>query len=532
LNLLKRFPIYPWLFAIFPILALLSNNLGQVDLAVALRPLIISLVSATVLVLFLRLIFKEWLKPALITTLILVLFFSYGQVQSLISNTIIFGFAIGRRIFIVPLYVILSGLGLWLILRLKIPSQDQAMVLNLIGLFLLVFPLYNIIGWSIKTSSEMAKYNADNPVLDAYSEKLVPKNPQALPDVYYIVMDEFGRQDVLKNDWNTDDSGFINELRKMGFYVADCSMSNYFHTELSLTSTLNFEYLQNLVSGIGPGKNISALVPFLEHSQARRELEGAGYKTVSYSVASYIFNWSDATVSYTYQKDGLQPFEYLLLNSTAFRALSGGRSNGNMQVDDDASSDNNSEMDNDNNFPYKSYYDREIYEFKLMDNITSFPGPKFVFAHIFGSHMPYVFKSDGSVNTNSNYWGGDPDGNPTSGFYNEDGYRQSIQFDSNRMLGIVKNILEHSKTPPIIVLAGDHGKGAHRPMNLNAYYLPDGGEKYLYPSITPVNTFRIIFNTYFGTHYDLLPDYSYSSNLMATDRFTLYNETNPACLNK
>ena len=44
---------------------------------------------------------------------------------------------------------------------------------------------------------------------------------------------------------------------------------------------------------------------------------------------------------------------------------------------------------------------------------------------------------------------------------------------------------------------------------LNAYYLPDVGQSVLYPSITPVNTFRVIFNLYFNTNYELLPDKSY-----------------------
>jgi len=42
---------------------------------------------------------------------------------------------------------------------------------------------------------------------------------------------------------------------------------------------------------------------------------------------------------------------------------------------------------------------------------------------------------------------------------------------------------------------------------LNAYYLPGVNiDKLLYPSITPVNSFRMIFNQYFGASYNLLPD--------------------------
>jgi hypothetical protein len=40
---------------------------------------------------------------------------------------------------------------------------------------------------------------------------------------------------------------------------------------------------------------------------------------------------------------------------------------------------------------------------------------------------------------------------------------------------------------------------------LNAYYFP-GGNDDLYPTITPVNTFRLIFNKYFDQDYPLLED--------------------------
>ncbi len=44
---------------------------------------------------------------------------------------------------------------------------------------------------------------------------------------------------------------------------------------------------------------------------------------------------------------------------------------------------------------------------------------------------------------------------------------------------------------------------------LNAYYLPIGGKRIVYDAITPVNTFRLLFNYYFGAHFAKLPDRSY-----------------------
>lgn len=45
---------------------------------------------------------------------------------------------------------------------------------------------------------------------------------------------------------------------------------------------------------------------------------------------------------------------------------------------------------------------------------------------------------------------------------------------------------------------------------LNAYYLP-GHAEMLYPRVSPVNTFRLVFNAYYGGSYDILDDVSYFS---------------------
>lgn len=53
----------------------------------------------------------------------------------------------------------------------------------------------------------------------------------------------------------------------------------------------------------------------------------------------------------------------------------------------------------------------------------------------------------------------------------------------------------------------------------NAYYLPSVGDELLYDSITPVNTFRVIFNSYFDTDFKLLVDRSYYSFYFEPYRF-------------
>jgi hypothetical protein len=93
-------------------------------------------------------------------------------------------------------------------------------------------------------------------------------------------------------------------------------------------------------------------------------------------------------------------------------------------------------------------------------------------------------------------------------------YVDQVKYANIRLIQLVKDLLAKSTIPPIIIIQADHGYTmpydlAIKPRILNAYYLPGNGAQKLYPIITPVNTFRLIFNTYFGGNYPLLPDNSY-----------------------
>jgi len=87
---------------------------------------------------------------------------------------------------------------------------------------------------------------------------------------------------------------------------------------------------------------------------------------------------------------------------------------------------------------------------------------------------------------------------------------------------MIDKIKENSTDPFIIVLQGDHGsrlqlnQGDLEKTNiveglsiLNAYFFFDQDYQYLYPKISPVNTFRVIFSQYLGFDETLLVDHHY-----------------------
>jgi len=139
-------------------------------------------------------------------------------------------------------------------------------------------------------------------------------------------------------------------------------------------------------------------------------------------------------------------------------------------------------------------------------------------------HVPFVFNPDGSIVTDPLFYNGKLSW-PGDDEHRKIGYGNQVQFIDQQMVAIFSTILAESKTPPIVVINGDHGlMGPNRYEILNAYYLPGDGAKQLYPTISPVNSFRLIFDTYFGTHYGLLDDYSLS------DAGAILPETSPDCL--
>jgi hypothetical protein len=153
-----------------------------------------------------------------------------------------------------------------------------------------------------------------------------------------------------------------------------------------------------------------------------------------------------------------------------------------------------------------------------------FEKPVFVWAHIMLPHPPWIFGPNGEEITP-----GKPlllTDNPDfrdSGWEPKIQYIQQVQFANKKTIEIVENIIEHDKNS-IIIIQGDHGTAwgggvtsdpskefvLQRLSNFDAIYFPDEEKRIqLNDDRTLVNTFRIIFNSYFGSEYEILDDRMY-----------------------
>jgi hypothetical protein len=277
----------------------------------------------------------------------------------------------------------------------------------------------------------------------------------------------------------------------MGFYVADCSQSNYGQTELSVSSELNYNYLSALGDSFLPDNtDRSPLWPLIKQSALRRFLEGRGYTIAAFKTGFTWTEWTDADLYLAPQlsKWQLDSFQYMWLQTTLGRIL----------LDEEALRMLKS--------PDDLFRQRTQFDLQELPQLPSIQGPKFVFAHLIIPHPPFVFGPDGQPVSI---------GSDATSSMAAQAYVDQVTFINKQMLEILPQIIAGSSTPPIIIIQGDHGTGAvggaDHMANLSAFYLPGHGAM-LYPGITNVNTFRVVLDEYFGQNLPLLPDVSLFSD--------------------
>jgi hypothetical protein len=517
----KRIPLYPLLLGIYPPLALLANNIDQIQAIIALRTLVLSLIGAGVLLLLAYATLHRWSRAALLTAWLILLFTTYGQVYDFLERHPLGGFLLGRHTYLLPVWLVLLVLGGWLVLKKVRHPENATAPLNLITLALVLLASGQIFFFQAHTASLLHKASPRTQTAGEYS---LPAGETA-PDIYYIILDGYGRDDDLLNTFGLDNSAFLNELEGMGFYVARCAQSNYAQTELSLSSSLNYNYLDTLGVSLTPGDHDrSALWPLLKHSAIRQNLEGLGYRIVTFETGYSWLDWEDADYFFVSPQvnemnsflgqGGMNNYEILYLRSTL--ALAG------LDLGQKMALPNVLTEQAEN--PNRMHRERILFTLEKLEagGISSIQSPKFVYAHIVLPHAPYVFAPDGSY---THLEESDPQG-----------YINQVLYINQRIITILQNIIQTSSTLPVILIQGDHGSGLSSPTGrmqiLSAYYLPGNGRTLLYDSISPVNSFRLVLDAYFDASLELLPDESYYSHYDDPYDFTLMPEKRPTCQGK
>jgi len=496
----KPLVIHPFLFAVFPVLSLFSCNLGKLPFSEIFLPAIILICLASLLCLVLGLIIGDKKKMGIIVSLFFLLFFSYEYMFGIICLII-------DRITdpaVLSIWGTMFACGVYLTLRTRWNLHSVTVWLNIVAVFSIAIPIAKIGAYEVFHGATFQ----DNISTD--SQIVAPDSAKSVkcPDIYYIILDGYARADILKEVYGYDNSEFLDYLTQRGFYVANKSKANYCQTLLSLASTLNLRYLDGLVNKVGvKSANKKPLTKMVKHSDVSKFLKLNGYVSVAFNSGMNVTNIENADI---YMTPGwfLSEFQNTLINLTPL-AL------GLNKLPQKS--------------PFASHRCRLLFTFDRLANLTQKNSPIFVFAHIIAPHPPFVFGEHGEpIKSDKNFSfldGSHLVKNAEDRVEYKKSYKKQLTFINKKIKETIDCIISKSPQPPIIILQSDHGPGSmlewkypdktnlkERMSILNAYYLPNEGHKQLYQEITPVNTFRIIFNHYFGTKYELLKDESYFSN--------------------
>jgi hypothetical protein len=531
MDKIRRLPLFPFLFALFPILSLWASNVTYTAPWMAVRPILLTLLVTSAAFFLLKLLYKSNVKAGVLVCVFILIFFSFGHIYGLLADQLLFGFIPIRIRYLIVICILLIGIAVWLLSRRRSKLDGAILPLNLISGLSLIYPLIVIIGLQITTARSTARIiqqasNSSSPTKDL--PILDTTKSGYKPDIYYIILDSYTNGDVLKDCFAYDNSGFIDQLQKLGFYVATESRTNFTITDLSLASSLNMNYPQEMGSKPTDAADNTILANWIQDSMVQKALKKAGYKTVAFDNgysptdlinSDYYFSPEKGINKYL---GGINPFESMLLKTTGGIIL--------YEARDQLPNSIKMMLDS----AFMLHRTRILNILQSLESVPDISEPTFTFAHILAPHNPFVFGPQGEYVSRNTPFTLNDDQEIKSGFKYISGYVDQVTYLNTRMIEIVKTILAKSSNPPIIIIQGDHGPSKWvtskngRSYILNAYFIPEG-YKELYPEISPVNSFRVIFNSVFGTSLPLLKDETFFTTHSTIDKLLPVGKEEQKC---
>src|SRR5688572_29050077 len=235
-------PIHPLLVALAPVLSMYAWLPGRAEPAEVVLSCAVALAAAVLLLGVSGAIFRDWRKAALFVSIALIVYVAAGRGYGSVEEWQFAGVRLLRRRYFVPLvYVALAAMGIALY-RLRRPLNTLTTLANIVAFGALLPPLL-----VLAQAQLMPRRRVPQPVL---APIVAVRTPEAQPDIYYMVFDRYGDRAAV-GARGVDNTDFYRYLEQRGFYIAAESRANYIKTVLSLASSLNLDYLDDLARAYG-----------------------------------------------------------------------------------------------------------------------------------------------------------------------------------------------------------------------------------------------------------------------------------------
>lgn len=496
----SRWPIYVALIPVFFIWHKLNENFGLVPLKIGFS--LIPYYACITLAIFLlgRVLTFSWRTAGWMAAGWLVIFLFWAPIHDAIKSLRLPGLFSSYSFLFAVISILSVTLLVWL--RRRRPELLQATrYLNVLLLLLLTLELFSTIYNLMSGKDEKTKLS--------YGLAALPDNQDmgagpdsTLPDIFLVVFDEYASSAALKKYVAFDNSRMDSMFRARGFYIADSSASNYNFTPYSLASMLSLQYFSKDLEG-APSDAEGMLLgqQALYHASLPGWLADRGYSIrnvgqmdlqTAKAPGEPYFN-RDLKASFTHENLPRRVHTEIWWKVVSwFPALNVGRDNWRKKQE--------KELD---------LFQRNWAALKR-EWYSRAPEPRFVISHFMLPHSPFNLDKYGQRRELYSF--------------DENQWRDSLYLDqlmyANKLIDTLTTQMDYANgRPRVVIIMGDHGfRDNQRPIekrirpkqfqNLTAIYFSDHDYRQLYPTITPINCMRTIFNKYYGYNLPLLADSS------------------------
>ena len=489
-KLLSGKGVYVFLIPLFFVLHGYNENFGLIGAGDCLILVFTYLAWSVVIYLLAWLLFRNLLKAALLTGMLLCFLLFFGAMEDFFKSHL---FPLSRYKVILPGSFILFCI---LVIYLKKTDRHLDKLSFFLNILLIVYVLVDIAGIVWKSvdpnPDKLSIYGIE--IKNQYS----PCEECSDPDIYFLLFDEYTSTPNLKQTFHYDNSALDSFLLQRGFSIQPYSHGNYNFTPFSMASLLNMNYIRGI-------KNVSAVTRqdyahcnlLIRDNEVIRFLSSRKYEIVNYSIFDLAGNPSLAESSILPAKTRLitaQTFYNRVMTDIGWHLFIG-------------------------NFGMKWFDGNKLYQdlnnnnkiLKLLNRESSLKKkyPRFVYAHLVMPHSPFYYDKNGQLRDTKTLVA------EKTGEH-LDSYLGYIPYTTGKLKALIDTIQKNTDHKAVIVLMGDHGyRGgpgdsthSHYYKNLNAVYFPDKAYSRFTDSITIVNQFRVIFNTQFKQNLPLLKDSS------------------------
>jgi hypothetical protein len=422
-------------------------------------------------------LFRSWPKAALFAFGLMFLHLFFGAFHDGLTN-ISPGFFLSRYVFLLPfLLCLVIGFAIFL-KRTFAQFRRLFLYLNLVFLLLILLDVPLLV--------KQKKNSYSSPFFAAC-------DTCQKPDVYLIIADEYADSASLAQTMQFNNGGFQEQLRRRGFHVVEESHSNYNYTPFAMASLFQMNYLPGITGQNSNQTDRNICAEAINENPVINFFKQNGYAIRNLSIfnvdkqqsqvrQNYLLLGKDLIAAHTFLRRLRRDLGFHLV--TTFKLQS--------------------------EIERYFYYTKKCNEqlIRLLQEESTAPSrvPRFVYTHFLIPHYPYYYDAAGKER-------------PLSFFsknyeFNLQAYTEYLRFGNGIFLQLIDSILQHAKTPPVIIFMGDHGFREYaKPvdmryhyMNMNAVFLPNKNYLPFYPGLCTVNQFRALFNASFGQQLPMLKD--------------------------